>query len=133
AAADGAVEVGAGAGAARGVAAGGEGLQVVETGQAGGAANQLRGAGGGHHRRVGAEADAVCADAVRVGVALVDRPAHALDQVVLDACAPLLVAGLLEGVAAPQAAAVVDLQHQVAAAGEELGVGVEAPAVALHV
>src|SRR3546814_11925775 len=66
-------------------------------------------------------------------MALRDRPAHAVDEVVLDARAPLAVAGALEGVAAAFAAAEVHLQHQVAAAGEELRIVVERPAIAFHV
>src|SRR5690606_29261840 len=117
-----ATDVAAAVGRRGGVAVGGEGFQVVQARQAGGALEHSGRADGDHHRRVRAEAGAVAADALRIRVTLRDRPAHAIDEVVLHARAPLAVAGALEGVAAAFAAAEIHLQHEVAAAGEELGV-----------
>src|SRR5690606_21386163 len=97
----------------RGVAVFGQGLQVVQPGLADGTAEQVRRADGHHQRRVGAEAAAEAADALRIGIALLDGPAHAIDEVVLHARAPLAIAGALEVVAAPFAAAEVDLEHDI--------------------
>src|SRR5690606_1215702 len=83
-----------------------------------------------HQRGIAAEAAAVDADALLVGVAVADGPLGGVDDVVLDSLAPLLVAGVLEALAVAAGAAVVDLQHRVAAAGQQLGFPVERPAVA---
>ncbi len=53
-----------------------------------------------------------------------------VQQVLLDARAPLQVAQALERTPAPTAAAVVDLDHQVTAVGQELRVGIVEPVVA---
>src|SRR3546814_1395041 len=73
-----------------------------------------------HQRRVAAETAAVDADAILVRVALVDRPFRGVDDVVLDAFGPLLVAGIPEGLAVAARAAVIHLEHEIAAAGKQL-------------
>src|SRR3546814_2610171 len=83
-----------------------------------------------HQRRVAAEAATVDADAILVRVALFDRPFRGVDDVVLDAFGPLLVAGIPEGLAVAARTAVVHLEHEIAAAGKQLRFAVETPAVA---
>ena len=83
-----------------------------------------------HQRRIAAEAAAVDADAVLVRIALVDGPLGGIDDVVLDAVAPLLVARVLERAAVAARTAEVHLQHRITAAGEHLCFAVEAPVVA---
>src|SRR3546814_12662611 len=94
------------------------------------ALEQARRADRRHHRRVAAETAAVDADAILVRVALVDRPFRGVDDVVLDAFGPLLVAGIPEGLAVAARAAVIHLEHELAAAGKQMRFDVEAPTIA---
>src|SRR3546814_14466560 len=64
-----------------------------------------------HQRRVAAEAATVDADAILVRVALFDRPFRGVDDVVLDAFGPLLVAGIPEGLAVAARAVVIHLEQ----------------------
>ena len=81
-------------------------------------------------RRVAAVGAADDRDLLRVGDALLDRPVDGVDQVVVHLPAPLPVAGVQELLAEAGRAAEVDLEHRVAAVGQPLRLGVEAPAVA---
>src|SRR3546814_12229722 len=76
------------------------------------------------------DAATVDADAILVRVALFDRPFRGVDDVVLDAFGPLSVAGIPEGLAVAARAAVIHLEHAIAAAGTPLRFAVETPAVA---
>src|SRR3546814_17793482 len=76
------------------------------------------------------DAATVDADAILVRVALFDRPFRGVDDVVLDAFGPLLVAGIPEGLAVAARAAVIHLEHEIAAAGKQLRFAVETTAVA---
>src|SRR5690606_22104947 len=73
------------------------------------------------HGRVAAVGVAVHGDAVRIGDALFDQVADAVVLVVLHAAAPFAVAGLPQTLAPAVRAAVLRLQHGVAAGGEVLG------------
>src|SRR5690606_41694922 len=86
-------------------------------------------AAGLHHRGIATLARAVGADAFRIAKLMRDRPAHAVGDVVLHLAAPFAVAAGEEAAAAAAGTAIVHLQHGIAAAGEELRVGIEAPAV----
>ena len=59
-----------------------------------------------------------------------DEPLHAVDQVVVHPARELALGRVREALAEAGRAAVVDLQHGVAAVGQELGLGVVAPRVA---
>src|SRR3546814_14647260 len=74
------------------------------------------------------DAATVDADAILVRVALFDRPFRGVDDVVLDAFGPLLVACIPEGLAVAARTAVVHLEHEIAAAGKQLRFAVETPA-----
>mmetsp|Transcript_9629 Transcript_9629/g.22435 ORF Transcript_9629/g.22435 Transcript_9629/m.22435 type:complete len:502 (+) Transcript_9629:4229-5734(+) len=86
-----------------------------------------------HHGRIAAVAGAHDAGALRVGPASLDGPVQRVGEVVLHRQAPLFPAGaeVLEAVA--RAAAVLGLQHEVAAAGQELGVRFPRPVGAAHI
>src|SRR3546814_13701478 len=84
-------------------------LDVVDAHVAERALEQARRPDRRHPRRVAAETAAVDADAILVHVALVDRPFRGVDDVVLDAFGPMLVAGILEGLAVAARAAVLPL------------------------
>src|SRR5690606_6306083 len=83
-----------------------------------GALKQTRFANRGHQRRIAPEAAAVDADAITVGIPLPDRPVGGIQDVVLDALAPLHVACILECPAIAAGAAIVDLQYRIAAIRE---------------
>ena len=85
---------------------------------------------GADERGVAAVGAAVDRDPVGVGVALLGDPGDGVEQVVVHARAPLAVAGVQEVLAVARRAAVVHLHAQVAAVGEPLRVGCEAPLVA---
>ena len=104
-------------------------LQVVDAGVTDRALVHARVADRVHQRRIAAEAGAVNAHLAGVGEALVDRPANAVGDVVLDAFAPLAIGRALEVLAAFAGAAEVDLQYRITATGEELDVGVVSPGV----
>src|SRR5690606_27198837 len=72
------------------------------------------------HRREGAVADAIEADARGVGYAVLDRPTHAIDEVVLYRLSPATMVGAFKGHTTPARAARVDLQHGIAARCEQL-------------
>ena len=59
-----------------------------------------------------------------------DQPLHGVDQVVVHPARELALGRVGERLPEPGRAAVVDLQHGVAAVGEHLGLGVVAPGVA---
>src|SRR3546814_3455826 len=80
--------------------------------------------------RVAAEAAAVDADAIAVGIPFPDRPVGGVENVVLDALAPLQMARVLECASVAAGAAIVDLQHGVATVREHLRFPVERPVVA---
>src|SRR5690606_11797162 len=82
-----------------------------------------------HQRRISTEAGTEYADPPGIGHLVVDRPAHAVGDVVLDLAAPLAPAGLHRALAAPAGPAIVHLQHRVTAAGQELRFTVEDPSV----
>ena len=69
-------------------------------------------------------------DTIAVRVALLDRPVHGVDEVVVHLARELTDGGLHERLAEAGRSAEVDLQHRITAVGEQLGFGVEAPAVA---
>ncbi|MGC4120822.1 MAG: hypothetical protein QM765_40850 [Myxococcales bacterium] len=68
--------------------------------------------------------------ALRVGGALLHRPAHAVDEIVVHAARELLEGSVLEALAEAHRAPEVDLQHRPAAARQELHQTVVAPDVA---
>src|SRR3546814_632269 len=102
-------------------------LDVVDAHVAERALEQARRADRRHQRRVAAEAATVDADAILVRVALFDRPFRGVDDVVLDAFGPLLVAGIPEGLAVAARTAVVHLEHELAAAGQHRRFAVYTP------
>ena len=91
---------------------------------------QFGGEGQARHRRVAAVTGAEDAHPGRIGVALRDAPAHGVGEVILHLPAPLAVAAPLEGEAVAAAPAIIDLQHGVTAAREELHLLAPAPLVA---
>src|SRR3546814_17436575 len=70
------------------------------------------------------------ADAIAVGIPFPDRPVGGVENVVLDALAPLQMARVLECASVAAGAAIVDLQHGVATVREHLRFPVERPVVA---
>src|SRR3546814_14312982 len=105
-------------------------LDVIDAHVAERALEQARRPDRRHQRRVAAEAATVDADAILVRVALFDRPFRGVDDVVLDAFGPLLVAGIPEGLAVAARAAVIHLEHAIAAPVKDLRFAVDTPAVA---
>ncbi|MNX22226.1 hypothetical protein D3C86_522050 [compost metagenome] len=91
---------------------------------------QVRREGDPRQRGVTAVAGAIDADALGVGDALPHQPLHAVRDVVLHLQAPLPEAGLPEVAAVAGGSAEVHLQHAESSVGQELHLGVVAPAVA---
>ena len=104
-------------------------VEVVDPGEADGAAIELRLANRAHQRGVAAVAGSGDAQPFGIGEALLHGPAGTIGDVVDHFAAPLAVAEPLEGLAASAGAAEVHLQDRVAARREELGLLIEAPAV----
>ena len=85
----------------------------------------------GHTRKRGVAAVGAAHDANPLGIhdALGHQVLHTPGEVILHAVAPLLVAGIEELLAVARGAPEVGRQYRIAAVGQELGVGVEAPLV----
>src|SRR6516165_4824055 len=84
---------------------------------------------GARERRIAAIARAHDRDAFGIGNAALDRPTHAVDQVVVHLAGELARAGEQELASVSGRAAVIDLQHGVAAVGEELDRRIVAPMI----
>ncbi len=108
-----------------------EGEQVGDAHVVHGRGVEVRGHGDPGEGGVAAVAAAVDGHPLGIGDALLHQPAHAIRDVILHAAAPLLEAGLPELPAIARGPAEVHLEHRVAAAGQELHLGVEAPDVAV--
>ena len=105
-------------------------MQVGRSDHVDGAAEGFRRERRAHEGGVTAVRTAVDADPLPIDAAEPNEMVDRVEQVGVHGPAPLLVAGVAEGLAVPGRATEVDLYAGVATVGQPLGFGVVAPGVA---